>query len=73
MLKPKKPSRNQKRAIKKKELQEELEQERKEIGDWVRLERRDLIQGLERIEEKEKKMREKVKAEEMRATTLKKT
>jgi hypothetical protein len=58
-MKGKKVSRSQKRAIKKKQLQEELEQERKEIGNWVNLERKDLIQGLERIEEKEKKLKEK--------------
>jgi len=42
-------SRNQKRKLKKKELEEELEKEKKAIGKWVKLERKDLIDNLEKI------------------------
>jgi hypothetical protein len=40
-------------------MQEELEKEKAAIGNWVKLERKDLIQGLERIEAKERKLKEK--------------
>lgn len=59
--KPAKLSRGQKRKMKKKSLQEELESERREIGDWVRTERKDLISGIAKIEEKERQMKEKRK------------
>ena len=57
--KPPKLSRNQKRKMKKKELEEELQKETKAIGKWVNLQRRDLIQDLQKIEKQEQKMRKK--------------
>ena len=55
---PAKLNRNQKRKMKKKALQEELERETKAIGKWVTSERRDLLSGLEKIEQQEQKIKE---------------
>ena len=52
-------SRNQKKKIKKKELKEELERETQAIGKWVKLERKDLIESIERLEKQEEKMKKK--------------
>ena len=56
-----KMSRNQKRKEKKRKLQAEYEEEKKKIGDWVKLERKDLIEGLKKIEEKETMINKKKK------------
>jgi chromosome segregation ATPase len=59
--KPPKLSSNQKRKLKLRQKKEELEEERKQIGDWVRLECKELVNDVKKLEEQEEKRKQKKK------------